>query len=152
MIEQIQTILRKEGISASQLAEKLGIQRSSISHILSERNKPSLDFIQKIIDNFPHISSEWLLSGKGNYSKQIEVKKIETQTKPITQNPLPETTSVSDNKTLFDIKPTTSQETKSSDIASSINLFSEIKRGTKKKAIKVITFYDDHTFDEYFPS
>lgn len=43
----------------------IGVQRSSISHILSGRNRPSLDFVQKILKVFPDIRSEWLVMGKG---------------------------------------------------------------------------------------
>ncbi len=50
-------------LTASQFAEKIDIQRSSLSHILSERNKPSLDFILKIHHTFPNINLYWLLYG-----------------------------------------------------------------------------------------
>lgn len=140
MIDQIQTILRKEDISASALAEKLGVQRSSISHILSERNKPSLDFIQKIIESFPHINTEWLLSGKGKYLKQSPETKSTIETPIALLKPAEEkTTTPKTENTPRTFSPENS-------------LFSEIKKGTKKKTIKVITFYDDNTFDEYFPN
>ena len=56
-------------ISASAFAEKLQIPRSSISHIISGRNKPSLDFVLKVIENFPEVELYWLLNGKGNFPK-----------------------------------------------------------------------------------
>jgi transcriptional regulator with XRE-family HTH domain len=152
MITQIQTILQKEGISASQLAEKLGVQRSSISHILSERNKPSLDFIQKIIEQFPHISSEWILTNKGSYLKQKSVLQpinLPEKPKPLTLNFEPESTPpITPEKTTL-IEPI---KENSSVIATKHSLFSEIRKGTIKKTIKVITIYDDNTFDEYTPS
>ncbi len=149
MIDQIKTILKREGISASQLAEKMGIQRSSISHILSQRNKPSLDFIQKLIAAFPHIDSKWIMSGEGNYTKTIAPLKPTVQQEtfhfsPSTLEPKPEPKP--------QITPEIKSEITQPKTPSSNPLFSDIKRGTKKKAIKVITFYDDNTFDEYFPS
>ena len=51
--------------SASSFAEKIGVQRSSISHILSGRNKPSLDFVLKVLSSFPEVELYWLLNGKG---------------------------------------------------------------------------------------
>ena len=51
--------------SASSFSEKIGVQRSSISHILSGRNKPSLDFILKILSTYPEVELYWLLNGKG---------------------------------------------------------------------------------------
>ena len=56
-------------LSASLFADKIGVQRSSISHILSGRNKPSLDFVLKITDNFKDVDIEWLLNGKGEFPK-----------------------------------------------------------------------------------
>jgi transcriptional regulator with XRE-family HTH domain len=58
---KIELLIQKKQMSSSQFADKLGIPRSSISHILSGRNKPSLDVVQKILFNFPEISAEELL-------------------------------------------------------------------------------------------
>ncbi len=63
--ERIIQFLSTEGLSPSQFAEKLGIQRSSISHILSGRNKPSYDFFSRLISKYPTISLEWFFNGKG---------------------------------------------------------------------------------------
>ncbi|MBN2275123.1 MAG: helix-turn-helix transcriptional regulator [Bacteroidales bacterium] len=65
MKEQILKLLSFLNISATQFAEEIGVQRSSISHILSERNKPSYDFIIKILDKYPEINPAWLLTGNG---------------------------------------------------------------------------------------
>ena len=62
---RLEEILKHYGLSASAFAEKISVQRSSISHILSGRNKPSLDFIDKVIQAFPEIDLIWLLSGRG---------------------------------------------------------------------------------------
>ncbi|HSQ46475.1 MAG TPA: helix-turn-helix transcriptional regulator [Lutibacter sp.] len=61
-------------ISAALLAEKIEVQRSSISHILSGRNKPSLEFVLKILKAFPEVELYWLLNGVGSFPKQVEVK------------------------------------------------------------------------------
>ena len=63
---RLEIILKHYGLSASVFAEKISVQRSSISHILSGRNKPSLDFLDKVLQVFPEIDLVWLLSGKGN--------------------------------------------------------------------------------------
>lgn len=62
---RISLVLRTKNITPSQLADDLGVQRSGISHILNGRNKPSLDFIQKIIKRYPDISMTWLMFGEG---------------------------------------------------------------------------------------
>lgn len=63
MKERVQQILNAKSISASKLAEILDVQASGISHILSGRNKPSLDFIIKLLNRFPDISPDWFILG-----------------------------------------------------------------------------------------
>ena len=65
MRTRLQQLMDKEGISPARFAEIVGVQRSSVSHILSGRNNPSLEFIQKILTAFPKISSDWLIIGSG---------------------------------------------------------------------------------------
>ena len=65
--KRLQNVIDYYGESASSFAEKIGVQRSSISHILSGRNKPSLDFILKILSSFPEVELYWLLNGKGEF-------------------------------------------------------------------------------------
>ncbi|MCK4749207.1 MAG: helix-turn-helix transcriptional regulator [Bacteroidales bacterium] len=71
MQEQIQEILRREDLSSSQFADKIGVQRSSVSHVLSGRNKPGFDFIYKILESFTGINAEWLITGYGDMYKQL---------------------------------------------------------------------------------
>lgn len=68
--EQISVILENEGLSASQLAERLGVQRAMISHLQSGRNRVSMEMLKKIHHSFPHISLQWLLDQEGDYLKQ----------------------------------------------------------------------------------
>ncbi|HCX98622.1 MAG TPA: hypothetical protein DG754_00645 [Bacteroidales bacterium] len=70
MEDKIQEILTKEGIQPAKFAEIIGVQRSSISHLLSGRNKPSFDMIQGILKSFPKISADWLLLDKGEMYRQ----------------------------------------------------------------------------------
>lgn len=64
--------MKHHQLSASTFADKIGVQRSSISHILSGRNKPSLDFILKVTSEFKDVDIEWLLNGKGGFPKNTE--------------------------------------------------------------------------------
>lgn len=66
IIQRITQLMKQYELNASSFAEKIGVQRSSISHILSGRNKPSLEFLVKIEKNFPEVSFEWLLKGEEN--------------------------------------------------------------------------------------
>lgn len=63
--ERLQKVIDFYGETASSFAEKIGVQRSSISHILSGRNKPSLDFVMKVLHSYPEVELYWLLNGKG---------------------------------------------------------------------------------------
>ena len=68
-VKRLETIFDYYGLTASSFADKINVQRSSISHLLSGRNKPSLDFILKVIESFPEVELLWLLNGKGNFPK-----------------------------------------------------------------------------------
>lgn len=69
LTKRLQEIIDYYNLSASSFADKIGVQRSSISHVLSGRNKPSLDFIMKILSSFPEVDLYWLLNGKGTFPK-----------------------------------------------------------------------------------
>tara|TARA_R110001632_G_scaffold81493_1_gene181510 strand:- start:3831 stop:4196 length:366 start_codon:yes stop_codon:yes gene_type:complete len=69
---RLKKILEHHQLTASLFADKIGVQRSSISHILSGRNKPSLDFILKVTTVFSDVDIYWLLNGKGTFPKKEE--------------------------------------------------------------------------------
>lgn len=77
-ISRLQKIIDYYGESASSFAEKVGVQRSSISHILSGRNKPSLDFVLKILAAFPDVDMYWLCNGKGDFPKTNKTEEKNT--------------------------------------------------------------------------
>ncbi len=71
--ERLQQFLDMEELSQAKFADTLGIQRGGLSHLLSGRNKPSYDFIVKLIASYPTLNSEWLLTGKGKpYKNQTD--------------------------------------------------------------------------------
>ncbi|MCL7764601.1 helix-turn-helix transcriptional regulator [Polaribacter sp. Z014] len=71
---RLKKVMEFHQLSASMFADKIGVQRSSISHILSGRNKPSLDFILKVTTEFNDVDMYWLLNGKGSFPKNVENK------------------------------------------------------------------------------
>ncbi|WP_276166900.1 helix-turn-helix domain-containing protein [Zobellia alginiliquefaciens] len=81
-IDRLNELLRYYGLSASSFADKVNVQRSSISHLLSGRNKPSLDFVLKVINVFPEVNLYWLLNGKGSFPS--DAKKEISQPSPST--------------------------------------------------------------------
>lgn len=67
--ERLKKIISYYDESASSFAEQIGVQRSSISHILSGRNKPSLDFVMKVLHTYPEVDLYWLMNGTGEFPK-----------------------------------------------------------------------------------
>lgn len=76
-IKRLDKILDFYGLSAAVFADKISVQRSSISHLLSGRNKPSLEFVMKVVTSFPEVNLYWLLNGKGSFPAKPE-KQIST--------------------------------------------------------------------------
>jgi len=72
MIERITEILRRKNLTPSQFADEIGIQRSGMSHLISGRNKPSLEFILKVLKRFPDIDPVWLLFGTTKPTEKIQ--------------------------------------------------------------------------------
>jgi transcriptional regulator with XRE-family HTH domain len=63
VINRLEGIMANHNLSAASFATKIGVQRSAISHILSGRNKPSLDFLMKVYKSFDEVALEWLILG-----------------------------------------------------------------------------------------
>jgi len=64
-VKRLKKVIEFYGETASSFSERIEVQRSTISHLLSGRNKPSLDFIMKVLSSFPEVELYWLLNGKG---------------------------------------------------------------------------------------
>ena len=78
MLKRIALILQTQNLTVSQFADRIGVQRSALSHVLGGRNNPSLDFVTKILRTFPEIRSQWLLFGEGKmYDAMAEVRPAE---------------------------------------------------------------------------
>ena len=72
MKDRISLLIKAKNLTAAQFADEIGVQKSSISHILSGRNNASLDFIQKILLSYPEVNIDWLMFGKGPIFKSNE--------------------------------------------------------------------------------
>lgn len=150
MKDRIQKILTSESLTSARFADIIGVQRSSISHILSGRNKPSLDFLNKILTQFPNISGDWLITGNGSMRKNSTPPSFnanktlfanENQNR-ITQ---PETTPKNEQKTIKSDENTALGVKQSSE-----SITSPISK-EKKDIERIVIFYTDHSFTEYTP-
>ncbi len=82
IVERVLILIKDYGLTASEFADKIDVQRSSMSHLVSGRNKPSLDFIQKVLNNFSDINPTWLIMGTGPM-KQLDLFDIKGDVAPI---------------------------------------------------------------------
>ena len=73
VLDRIKKIIENNDLTNSEFAEKIGVPKSSISHLLSERNKPSLDIITKISEKFDEITTDYLIFGS-SLSKESKIK------------------------------------------------------------------------------
>lgn len=106
MKDRLEKFMSAEHLSSSRLAEILGVQPSNVSHILSGRNKPSFDFIEKILQRFPKINPDWFLLGKGGmYRTSIDPVVAGTKTE---RTPQTETTPTHELNFRFPEQPNTS--------------------------------------------
>ena len=177
MNDRIHLILKTKNISASKFADEIGVQRSGISHILSGRNNPSLDFIQKILKRFPDISSEWIISGKGSMYKNPDLfssveeqksrKNIESENifnsnediKEKNENTFKDNENIETDELIQgNIPPSLKQKDHVKREAQPIPVRKEersshgiVMKAGGKKVEKIIIFYSDKSFIEYTP-
>ena len=132
-IARLQKIMNYYEINASTLADSLGVLRSSISHLLSERNKPSLDFVLKITEKYPEIDLYWLLYGKGSFPKE------EPREEPKEKLPPKKVTPIAPPEIPFPpIEPPQEKP---------IEKNVPLKDIPKKEVQKIIFFYKDNSFE-----
>ena len=62
-LDRLQNLMDNNQLNATAFAQKIGVQRSSVSHILSKRNKPSLEFMLKVHEHFDEVNLDWLILG-----------------------------------------------------------------------------------------
>lgn len=155
--ERIDKVMQQEGMNSAVFAAAIGIQGSTLSHILNGRNNPSLSVLQSILNRFPNISPEWLIMGQGSMervSKQSQMPSLfpsddETISKSVTL----ESNSEEKNNSLFSpiqqktvvtaeipVQITTEQSR-----PANIPLVETSQRSVKK----IIVYYTDNTFQEF---
>jgi DNA-binding XRE family transcriptional regulator len=101
--ERISKVIDYSGLTPSEFADEIDVQRSSISHVTSGRNKPSLEFIIKIKSRFPEILWDWLVTGEGQMLKSDlkEIKESENKTLDLPEEEKTKPTSLPDLFTMM---------------------------------------------------
>lgn len=192
MINRINLILKAKNITARQFAEEIGIQPSGMSHIMSGRNNPSLEFVNKVVRRYLEIDANWLLLGRGEmYMGLTPGPKGPTG---LTPDPSPKERGMdSEEPTLFSVQDSgadsgtvdreAQQAGKETQHAASLQVGDVVMGNTHvdvetqqaggetrqaaslqtgkgdlapaesagRRLVKILMFYDDHTFEEYYP-
>jgi len=146
MKDRLLFFMNRENISATSLADEIGVQRSSISHILSGRNNPSYDFIYKIITRYEHMNAEWLITGKGDmYKKEPQPESEVSESEMKVQDEQSNQSDVRNKNESMNIQAMTDTEKsmRSNEISKVTNV---------NKIEKIVYFYKNGTFREYNPS
>ena len=161
--ERISIIMEHFNITPSEFAEKVDVQRSSISHITSGRNKPSLEFITKVKNTFPDIEWDWLINNNGPMIKpKIEIVEEKVETKKL---PLPDLFSIIEDENFGQEEslpkipekanrpepittPPIIEEKKIND-SQPLDNFPAVQAKSTKKVKRVIIFFEDGTFEAF---
>ena len=143
MKERLLEFLRVENKSSAQFAEEIGVQPSGISHILSGRNNPSLDFVLKMLEKYQLLSTDWLLFGKGSMYKDPKMQTLFDEESIFNQN--------IDTKLIQKPPEKPDQEMNEAIKYQSDEDPSGYNRNKGASIARIVWFYDDNSFGEYFP-
>ncbi len=161
MEDRLLKLLDTEQLSSSKFADVIGVQRSSVSHILSGRNKPSFDFMQKTLKAFPLLNADWLILGEGDMYEDMsnyvsgglfdQSKKVEASGASTKEVISPDSGIITDqdSENAGHIPGNIQKMIVSQDSAGSLS-GPETDRKSKK-VTRVILFYNDNSFHTYDP-
>lgn len=143
--DRIKIIMEKENMASGAFAESIGIQQSTLSHILNGRNNPSLDVIMKVHQRYNYIRLEWLLYGQGSMSEEAVQPTSAFQPSLFAENDI-----ISPNSTVA------LENRKEIPLENPLNTTKEIVKQEIKyieKPVRKITeiriFFDDNTYETF---
>lgn len=161
MNRRLQQLLELESLTQAQFAERIGVGRASISHILNGRNKPGYDIIQSILKAFPKLSPDWLLLGKGKpyrddtrpfstlfpAANERSYAEAEQSVDSVFQDESTDREPVTD---IFSLEQPADNPVNGTDTGTT-RAIQEQSKGKESRRIRRITiYYDDNTFEEFF--
>jgi len=167
MVDRILLVLKIKNLSPSKFADEIGIQRSSMSHIMSGRNLPSLDLILKMLQQFKDINPEWLMQGNGPMLKTSQIDLFETAEQikedkiipevKIESNPILE--GINEVKVLIEDKKETEKEVQiplePMEKVENKEITDEKQQNkpasNSSEIEKIVVLYKNNTFKEYHP-
>ena len=134
--DRIAHLISEYGLTNADFAKKLGVPASSISHLIAKRNKPGLNFIMSLLEQYKDIDANWLLTGVRSSRAMARSQQEDVVEPDLFTTVEPESSSVSVEKR---------EQLQKNDV------FSPQKDVQPKKVEKIVTFYTDKTFTEYYP-
>ncbi len=170
--QRVEKIIQNYGYADGQFAQEIGIQNSTLSHILNGRNRPSLDVMQKILRRFPEIAPDWLITGQGNMLRKTAQAHTPNLFMDADSSSHPQTEQVPQHSTQFrqadspssrvdvrSVDPEPYKQLKETELSSTEdNLKSKIQSvisqqdvqiAINKKVTKIIVYFSDHSFQEF---
>lgn len=138
---RLQQLLSAENLTQAEFADRIGVARASVSHILAGRNRPSFEVIQKISDSFPAVSLDWLINGNGRMYRQESAQSADHQAKSL------ETKDLGVEPVLFE-EPTVNSPAASRNTLSDTLVHTRQKPKQQRIISKVVVFFNDGTFQE----
>lgn len=174
--DRISKIIEYSRLTPSEFADEIDVQRSSISHITSGRNKPSLEFIIKIKSRFPELLWDWLVTGEGEMLKsqlpESEIKEEYTEEEKIKTTPLPDLFTMMNDDDEFGSDETETEAPKSSSGESFIpshdkapekisdsqrlensgdHILGQLFGNQQSKIKRIVLFYENGKFESFEP-
>lgn len=130
--KRLQKIFDHYDVNASSFAEKIKVGKASISHLLSGRNNPSLDFVMRVIKAYPDVDLYWLINGTGTFPKRVKPPEITNQS--IKPSPV--------QNTLFD-----EEKKEKTDISEDNDMIRNFS--TSNEIERIVIFYKNGKFKSY---
>lgn len=151
--DRIKIIMEKEGLTPRVFAENIGIQQSTLSHILNDRNKPSLEVVMKVHQAYKYVSLEWLLYGKGEMMASAEDSSMETSSGRDYQRSLFDESPINPTEDLHAQENRKEMALENPKITHKEIVKQEVRYIEKpvRKITEIRIFFDDNTYEIFKP-
>ncbi|WP_338877119.1 helix-turn-helix transcriptional regulator [Spirosoma sp. SC4-14] len=158
--DKIKQILIDKNLTPSYFADEIGVQRSSISHILSGRNRPSFDIIQKIIRRFPELGYEWIMEEESSPATAQPTGSSYPSSRPSTRSTVEKPDPFTPRISYATTQPIGARSQRNeippsaplASTASAVPLEDSATATAEKKVERILIFYSDGSFREFLPA
>lgn len=151
--DRIRLIIEQEGLTQVAFSEATGINTSTLNHVLTGRNNPSVEVITKILAAYPQYESEWLLHGQGSmWTDEYRETQAQHASVPLFSSMEPVLDERKQSESGTEARPNTATKPASaSSSTTSTELRERALKGAHKRVEKIIIYYSDQTFETFYP-